>query len=476
MQTEFDIVIIGGGAAGLIAAETAVSQGARTCLIEKNKLGGDRTWRGCIPSKALLKSAQIADSLRHHADFGLRGRGDFSFDYSEVMGHVRHIREQIGAKDSAENFRHKGVEVIEGAASFIGPAAVEVAGRTITAEKFVLCTGTHPAVPPIEGLKEIEYLTNETVFELARLPQSLLVLGGGPIGIELAQALSRLGVQVTVVEMMDRILSVEDLEISEFVAARLKDEGLAIMTGYKAVKFSPGADGVTAVLENSAGETIERTAAQLLVAIGRAPNIEGLSLEKGGIEYTKKGIGTDEHLRTTNTRVYACGDVVGPYMFTHVAAYQAHICIRNTLFRKIFRAKVDYGNVAWADYIDPEIGHLGLTEEQAREKYAAVKVYRNDYSITDRAITDHVGPGFLKVITAKNGYILGAHAVGAAAAEIIHPLVIAKAMKIKFSKLTKPMFIYPTLSELVQKTAALAREDFLNRPAVKFFLKLTKTG
>ncbi|MCA1765200.1 MAG: FAD-dependent oxidoreductase [Desulfobulbaceae bacterium] len=414
--------------------------------------------------------------MRHHADFGLGLKGGLDFDYSGVMAHVRRIRERIGAEDSAENFRAKGVEVVHGAAAFIGTDAIEVEGRTITGKRFIICTGTHPLVPPIEGLREVDYFTNETIFETDRLPRSLLVLGGGPIGIELSQALNRLGVEVTVIEMMDRILSVEDEEVSEFVAARLREEGLVILTGHRAVKFRADHNEVTAELEDKEGGTVERTAAKLLVAIGRAPNIHGLSLEKGGIEYGPKGITTDAYLQTSNPRVFACGDVVGPFMFTHVAAYQAYICLRNALFRKIFRRKIDYGNIAWADYLDPEIGHLGLTEKQARDRHGNIKVYRNDYSVTDRAVTDLAEPGFLKVITDKKGYILGAQAVGAEAAEIIHPLVIAKAMGIKFSKLAEPMFIYPTLSELVKKTAALALADYLNRPLVKFFLKLTRTG
>ncbi|MFO7605250.1 MAG: NAD(P)/FAD-dependent oxidoreductase [Desulfurivibrionaceae bacterium] len=477
MQSDFDIVIIGGGAAGLFAAQTAVSQGARTCLVEKkDKLGGDCTWTGCIPSKTLLKSAGIAEQMRHHADFGLGLKEDLDFDNSGVMAHVRRIRERIGAKDSTENFRAKGVEVVHGAAAFIGTNAIEAEGRTITGKRFIICTGTHPLVPPIEGLREIDYFTNETIFDTDRLPRSLLVLGGGPIGIELSQALNRLGVEVTVIEMMDRILSVEDEEVSEFVAARLREEGLVILTGHRAVKFRADHNGVTAELEDQEGGTVERTAAKLLVAIGRAPNIHGLYLEKGGIEYGPKGISTDAYLMTSNPRVFACGDVVGPYMFTHVAAYQAYICLRNALSRRIFRRKIDYGDIAWADYLDPEIGHLGLTEKQARDRHGNIKVYRNNYSVTDRAVTDLAGPGFLKVITDKKGYILGAHAVGTEAAEIIHPLVIAKTLGIKFSKLAEPMFIYPTLSELVKKTAALALAEYLNRPLVKFFLKLTRTG
>ena len=475
MKSAFDIAIIGGGAAGLFAAQTAVSQGARTCLVEKYKLGGDCTWSGCIPSKALLRSAGVANEIRQHADFGLRLGNGPDFEYQGVMHHVRKLRERIGSGDAPENYTRKGVEVIFGAATFTGPSAVAVDGRTITARRFVICTGTHPAAPPIEGLEAITYHTNETIFETDDLPSSLLVLGGGPVGLELAQSLHRLGVDVTVVEMMDRLLMVEDEEISEFVTGRLQEEGLSILTGHKAVKFTADDNGVNALLENRQGDIVEHSAASLLVAIGRAPNIEGLALDKGGIEYDKKGIKTNAYLQTTNSRAFACGDVVGPYMFTHVAAYQAYICIRNALFYRIFRQKADYGDVAWADYIDPEIGHLGLTEKQAREKYSDIKVYKNDYSVTDRAVTDVVGPGLLKVITDKKGYILGAHAAGADAAEIIHPLIIAKALHIKFSKLAEPMFIYPTLSELVKKTAALALEEYLNKPVVKFFLNLTRS-
>ncbi|MCB2184310.1 MAG: FAD-dependent oxidoreductase [Desulfobulbaceae bacterium] len=474
MKNDYDVIIIGGGAAGLFAADAAINQRASTCLVEKKKLGGDCTWKGCIPSKALLKSSKNAEELKHHEAYGLHVDGEFHLDYSGVMKHVRAIREEIGKKETSEIYKQKGVEVIHGAPVFTGPGSVAVNGRSLTSKRFIICTGTHPVVPPIEGLDAIDYYTNENLFEIDSLPQSLLVLGGGPIGIELSQAFNRLGVEVTVVEMSDRILSVEDKEISDFVTSQLKKEGIHVLTGRKAVAFDSDNSSVTATLEDKNGHTGRTSAAKLLVAIGRAPNIDGLSLEEAGIDFSKKGITTNDYLQTTNSRVFACGDVAGPYMFTHVAAYQAYICVRNALYRKIAHSKVDYRNIAWANFIEPEIGHLGLTEHQARQDYDDVHVYRTDYSDLDRACTDVAGDGMLKVITDKKGYILGAHAAGSQASEIIHPLVIAQALRIKFSRLAKPMFIYPTLSEIVKKTAAQPLKEYLDRPLIRFFLRLLR--
>jgi len=474
MKYDFDVVVIGGGAGGLFAASAANVLGARTCLIEKKRLGGDCTWFGCMPSKAILKSASVANLLKRHSKFGLAVEDNFHLNPSKALMYVRGVVEEISTHHPAEVFEKRGIKVIFGPPQFIDKNTIEINGKRLTSKKFIICTGSHPMIPPIEGLKNIEYLTNKNVFNLDTLPQSLIVLGGGPIGVELSQALNRLGVKIYIVEMMDRILFREDKEVSQILENRLKEEGIQILTGKKAVKFIKKDSKVYITVQDKNGDNEEVAAENVLVAVGRAPNLEGLFLENSGVEFTKQGIKVNLYLQTTNKDIFACGDVVGPYMFSHVAAYQAQVCVRNALFKRLTWQKVNYQNIAWATFTEPELAHLGQTEEEARERYKDIKVYKTEYVSSDRAITDSEKEGLVKIITDKKGNILGAHIVGAQASEIIQGFLIAKSLKIRLEKLSNPIFIYPTLSELVKKTAAKPLVEKLNNPLVKLAIKILR--
>lgn len=490
MKYDFDVAVIGGGAGGLFAASVANGLGAKTCLIEKKRLGGDCTWFGCMPSKALLKSAQLANLFKRSFEFGLNTQGDFKLNTDNVMSHVRDVIGEIATHHPAEVFEKRGIKVIFGNPQFVGRQTVEINNQKIISKKFIICTGSHPVVPPIEGLsrnsgiplsflgggsgKNIDYLTNENIFDLGKLPDSLIVLGAGPIGIELSQGLNRLGVKISVVEMMDRILFREDRETADVLEQRLKKEGIQIFSGRKAVKFIKQANKVFVTLEDKNNNLEEIFAEKVLVTVGRSPNVEGLGLDRAGVGYVKTGIEVNEFLQTANKDIFACGDVVGPYMFSHIASYQAQICVRNALFKRIAWQKVNYQNVVWATFTEPELAHLGLTEEEAKEKQPDIKVYKTEYGACDRAVTDLEKEGLVKVITDKKGYILGAHIAGSNAGEIIQGFLIAKSFKIPLAKLSQPIFIYPTLSELVKKTAAKPLVEKANNRLIKFFLRVMK--
>ncbi len=474
MGHDFDIVIIGGGAGGLFAASVANGLGAKACLIEKNRLGGDCTWYGCMPSKALLKSAQVANLLKRYSEFGLSIPNNFTVATDKVMAHVRDVVDEIATHHPAQVFEKRGIKVVFGAPQFIGQQNIEVNNQKISSQRFILCPGSHPVIPPIEGLEGLNYLTNENIFDLEKLPESLIVLGGGPIGVELSQGLNRLGVKISIVEMMERILFREDREAAQVLESKLTQEGIRILSGKKAIKFVKKENKVFVTLEDKSRSIEEISAENILVALGRAPNLEGLELSKAGIEYTKTGIKVNEYLQTTNENIFACGDIVGPYMFSHVAAYQAQVCVRNALFKRLAWQKVNYQNVAWATFTEPEVSRLGLTEEEARQRHKKVKVYKTEYGASDRAVTDVEKKGLVKVITDKKGYILGAHIAGSQASEIMQGFLIAKSLKVPLERLSQVLFIYPTLSELVKKVAAKPLLEKVNNPAIRLLLRILK--
>ncbi|MCQ9208757.1 MAG: FAD-dependent oxidoreductase, partial [Omnitrophica bacterium] len=340
MGYDYDLVVIGGGAAGLVAATGAASLGAKTALIEKSRLGGDCTWYGCMPSKALLKSSQVFSLLKRLSEFGISASAPVQYDTSRVMPHVRDIIKKISTHHPPEVFEKRGIKVLFGDVKFINNKTVELNSNKISAKRFIVCTGSHPLVPPIEGLKNIVYLTNENIFDLDKLPKSLAVLGGGPIGIEISQALSRLGVEVSIVEMLDRILFREDQETAQVLANQLTTEGIKIHAGKKAVKFSQEDNLVAITMEDKDKNRSVIKVEKVLVAVGRAASVEGLNLEKAKVRYSKKGIEVDGTLKTSVGNIYACGDVAGPYQFTHMAEYQAIIALVNALFP--FKRMVDY--------------------------------------------------------------------------------------------------------------------------------------
>ncbi len=471
---EYDLVAIGGGAGGLYVAGVANSLGFRSAIAEKKKLGGDCTWYGCIPSKTLLKSAGVAQTIRRAQHYGFNLAGAFQIDAGAVLAQVRRVVAEVATHHRPEDLRARGIGVHFGPVHFTSAHSIAVDGQEIKAKRFVLCTGSHPVIPPIEGLGDIEYLTNENIFDQERLPKSLIVLGGGPIGVELAQALGRLGVCIHLVEMQPTILSQEEPELVQYLERQLTSEGMTLHLGCQANRFIRQKDQVTLQMTDEKNQKLEIIAQKVLVATGRAPNLEGLDLPKAGIERTPKGIKVNDFLQTSNPGIFVCGDLASPYQFSHVAAYQGSICLRNALFKRIAWQKVDYTNIAWATFTSPELAHLGQTEMQVQKEHRRYQVYKTEYASSDRALTDGVKDGLIKILTDKRGLLLGVHIVGEDAGEIIHGFVIAKSQRIVLSRLASTMFIYPTLSELVKKTAGQSLKEMANRGLVKFLLKSLK--
>ena len=473
-RRNFDLAVIGGGAGGLFTAFIAKYLGTKTCIIEKKRLGGDCTWSGCIPSKTLLKSASVAHLLSKSKQFGMTVLRQNSIETDKVMARVRSVVHRVAENESIELLEKEGISVFLGNPRFLNEREIEVGGEVIQFKKCVISTGSRPLIPRIEGLDKIDYLSNENLFDLKELPGNIIILGGGPVGVELAQSLNRLGVKVSLVEMRQRILFREEEETSKILDARIKEEGVRVLTGRKALRFSQKLGLVYCTLESIDGKQETVSAERVLVAVGRKPNTEDLSLEKSGVSFTPQGITVNSYLQTSNKNIFACGDVVGPYLFTHMASYQAQICARNAVLRRIFWREVSYTNVAWALFTEPELAHLGLTEEEARKKYKRIRVYRTAFSECDRALTDGAGEGLVKVIIDGRGLIRGAHIVGERAGEVMQTLLIAASLKIPLAKLSETMFVYPILSELIKTTAGKVVLEKLNSGWMKWGLRLAR--
>jgi pyruvate/2-oxoglutarate dehydrogenase complex dihydrolipoamide dehydrogenase (E3) component len=443
-----DIAIIGAGSGGLSVAAGAAQLGARVVLVEKHKMGGDCLNYGCVPSKALIAAGEAALAVRHSGRFGVNGH-EPAIDFAKVNAHVHGVIAAIAPHDSVERFRGLGVDVIEGEGRFVSPRSIMAGGREITARRFVVATGSRAFVPPIPGLQEVPYLTNETVFDLTEAPGHLVVIGGGPIGLELAQAHRRLGCKVTVLEMFS-IMPKDDAEAVAVVRARLEAEGIAIVE--KAQIECVARDGNSlrvALTVDGASRVI--TGTHILIAAGRRPNVAGLGLETAGIEASAKGIEVDARLRTTNSRVFAIGDVAGGYQFTHVAGYHAGIVIRNALFN--LPAKVDNRAVPWVTYTDPELAHVGMTLAEARKSDAAARAVTWSFEENDRAQAERETEGFIKAVVGKKGMVLGATIVGRHAGELILPWVLAVQKRLKVGDMTGIIAPYPTLSEVSKRVA-----------------------
>ena len=443
-----DICVIGAGSGGLSVAAAAAAFGVPVVLIEKGKMGGDCLNYGCVPSKALLAAARHASEPRRATPFGLTlPRAEV--DFAKVNAHVRGVIAAIAPNDSKERFTGLGVHVIAGTARFKDARTVAVGDIEIKARRFVIATGSSAAVPPISGLAEAPYLTNETIFELKRCPEHLIIIGGGPIGLELAQAHRRLGAKVTVLEALTP-LAKDDPECAAIVLEHLAREGIAIRAGVKVVRVARNGEAVQAVIETSQGEeTIEGS--DLLIATGRQANAAGLELEAAGIKYEKRGIVVDSGLKTSNKRVYAIGDVAGGLQFTHVANYHAGIVIRNALFRLPTKASDD--GIPRVTFTDPELAQVGLTEAQAREHHKMIRILRWPYHENDRAQAERETHGHIKVVTAKNGRILGATIVGAHAGELITTWTLALSQGLNIRAMTGIVMPYPTLSEIGKRAA-----------------------
>ncbi len=443
-----DICVVGAGSGGLSVAAAAQQMGARTALIEKGKMGGDCLNYGCVPSKALLAAGHAAEAVRRSRRFGIDS-GDPVVDSGGVYGHVRDTIAAIAPHDSVERFEGLGVEVIQAEGRFTGPRTMVAGGRKITARRVVIATGSSPFVPPIPGLDDVPFLTNETVFDLDTLPRHLIVIGGGPIGIEMAQAHCHLGVRVTVLEMFS-IMPKDDPELVDVVRTRLTGDGVHIHEGVR-VTGVEGAGGGVAVTFTENDKEARVEGSHLLVAAGRRANVDGLDLEAAGIAYTDKGIQVDARMRTTNKKVFAIGDVTGGYQFTHVAGYQAGVVIRNALLRLPARAHMLA--VPWVTYTAPELAQVGLTEEAARTAGHNPRVLRHAYADNDRARTEAETDGLIKVIATRSGRILGAGIVGAHAGELIQPWVLAMSRKMKIGAVAGMIAPYPTLGEIGKQAA-----------------------
>ncbi len=467
---DYDVVVIGAGPAGLTACKLANCLGKKTALIEKRKIGGDCTWFGCIPSKTLIKSANIAHQMTRLTEFGLAPSNPVELNAKKVMSHVRAVVEADAAGHLAESYEAEGITVLFGSPGFIDNHQIELDGRKISSKNFIICTGSAPAVPPVEGIQNVSFLTNETIFDLHILPESMIVMGAGPIGIEMASALNRLGVNVTVLLRSGQILKKEDKELTDRLMQILRAEGVTISTDTKTKKLSQNQNKIIATVEDKQGPR-QITAESLLVAVGRKPNTTDLNLEKAGVEFDKNGIKVDSHLRTTSKNIYAAGDVVPPYLFTHIAEHEAVIATTNACFALPIR-KTNYEHVLWCTYTDPELAHAGLTESQAREKYGdKISIYKLEHKDVDRAKTDLEEHGFSKLICDKKGKLLGIHILGHGAAELMHEAQLAKSMGLCFSKIASVIHAYPSYSDAVRQPA---KQCYIDNLQNNVFLKLLR--
>lgn len=471
---EADICVIGGGSGGLSVAAGASQMGARVVLIERAEMGGDCLNTGCVPSKALIAAGHAAQTFRTAGQFGIRPVSP-EIDMAKVRDHVKRVIASIAPMDSVERFEGLGVNVLQASARFSGQREVTTdQGHIVRAKYFVVATGSRALVPPVPGLAETPYFTNETVFDNGDPIGHLIVVGGGPIGIEMAQAHRRLGAEVTVVEMFD-VLGRDDPECAGIVKQCLRDEGLTLMEGTKVLSVAKSSSGVTVTVERD-GEKLDLSGTHILIAAGRKPNIEDLDLSKAGIEHSPKGITVDGGLRTTNKHVFAIGDVAGGLQFTHMANYHAGLIIRRTLF-KMFWAKADQSAFPWVTYTDPELAHVGMTEAEAVEVLGEgnFRLLRWSFAENDRAQAERETHGLIKVVTDKKGRVKGATIAGPHAGDLIMPWVQAIAGKQKIGGIAGLTFPYPTFSEVSKRAAgsfftpALFSEK--TRKFVRFLLK-----
>ena len=454
----YDLTIIGGGSAGLVLAVAGAKLGKKAALVEKHRIGGDCLWTGCVPSKALLKAAKVANYIRNAEKYGIGVQGNAP-DWQRVMDYVRGTQHVIEEEhDNPERFREMGVDVIFGDGHFEASDTFVVADtesgetHTLKSKKFVISTGSRPVAPPIPGLEACGYLDSETVWELEEFPERLLVVGAGPIGIELGQAFHRLGADVTIAQRSGRILTKEDTDVSEEMLRYLREEGITIQLNTNIAQVVQHQESTNVTFSDNENGTTEETFDEILIAAGRAPNVEGLGLDKIGVQVGSRGIEVNNSLQTSVRSIYAAGDVIGHYLFTHVAAFQAQLLLRNIFFP--LSNTINYSVVPWTTFCDPEVARCGLTEAEAREKYGDVDVFTLDQRDVDRAVAEGETHGFSKVIATRwTGKILGVHLVGANAGEVVHEYVLAMQQGIPLRKLSGMIHVYPTYSSSTWRVA-----------------------
>lgn len=453
-----DICIIGAGSGGLSVAAGAAQLGKKVVLLEGHKMGGDCLNFGCVPSKAMLAAGKTAQTFRDAGKYGIQPQ-DPQVDFRAVHDHVHSVIAAIEPNDSVERFEGFGVQVIQEYGRFTGPREVQAGDYKITAKFFIIATGSSPFVPPIKGLDKVPYITNETIFDRTEIPDHLLIIGGGPIGIEMAQAHRRLGAKVTVLERGPMIMSKDDPELVEVVVDHLTKEGITIENHTSIDRIEPSAGGGVTLHGQKDGQPFSVSGSHLLVAVGRKANFDKLDLEKAGVETHARGISVNDRLQTSNKRIYAIGDVIGGRQFTHVAGYHAGVIIQNLLF-KTPNLTLGFGGgrnndhlAPWVTYTDPELAHVGLNEAMAKEKDEKYTLAEWEYEENDRAQAEHATSGKIKVLIGKKGKVLGCSIVGKNAGDLIGPWALAVANGLKISAFTSTIMPYPTLSELSKRAA-----------------------
>jgi len=462
--TRYNLVVIGGGTAGLVTAAGAAGLGAKVALIEKHLLGGDCLNVGCVPSKAIIRAARAVASVREAAEFGVNVPPGTTADFGKVMERMRRLRADISPHDSAARFRGLGIDVFMASAKFTEPDTVQVGDKNLRFAKAVIATGARAAAPPIPGLKDVAFLTNETLFSLTELPKRLGVIGAGPIGCEMAQSFARFGSEVFLVEALHGILPREDRDAADIVQAAITRDGVKLLCCGKDLKLAKTPNGVRLQVE-SHGKGYDVLVDQLLVAVGRAPNVEGLGLETVGVEFDKKGVKVNDRLQTANPRIHACGDICSPYQFTHAADFMARIVIQNALFKG--RAKASSLIIPWSTYTSPEIAHVGLYEKDAKAKGVEVDTFTQDMSKVDRAILDGETEGFVRVHVRKGtDKIVGVTVVAAHAGDLIGELTLAMKGGLGLKTIGATIHPYPTQAEAIRKTG-----DLYNRTRLTPFVK-----
>lgn len=448
-----NLIVIGGGSAGLVSAYIAAAVQAKVILIEKHKMGGDCLNTGCVPSKALIRVAKYVHQISQAEKYGLKC-ASVEFDFADIMQRVHRVIETIEPHDSVERYTKLGVEVIQGSATLSSPYSVEVNGRTLTAKNIIIAAGAQPFVPPIKGINNITPLTSDNLWELKVQPKKLVVLGGGPIGCELSQSFARLGSEVTQVEMLPRLMIREDQEVSSFVQRRFEQEGVRVLCDHKAVEFK-NENGHKTLLCEHGGETIELEFDEVLIAVGRAARLEGFGLKELDIPISKRRtIEVNEYLQAGYPSLYACGDIAGPYQFTHTASHQAWYASVNALFGKFKKFKVDYSIIPWATFTDPEVARVGINKQEAEEQGITYDVTRYPLDDLDRAIAEGEDQGYIEVLSQPGkDRILGVTIVGSQAGDMIAEFVFAMRHKLGLNKILSTIHIYPTRMEAVKFAA-----------------------
>ncbi len=467
--SRYNLVVIGAGTAGLVCAAGAAGLGAKVALVERHLMGGDCLNVGCVPSKAVISAARAAAAVRDAGAFGVHVPDGVKIDFGQAMERMRRLRASIAPHDSVKRFSDLGIDVFIGEGRFIDARTVEVSGKRLSFKKAVIATGARAMAPPIEGLEAVSYLTNETVFSLTELPKRLAVIGAGPIGCEMAQSFSRFGSEVFLVETLHGILPREDRDASDIVLESMRKDGVKLLCCGKDLKLSRGDGGKTRLIVESHGKEYDEAVDQLLVAVGRAPNVENLGLKKAGVAFTRKGVQVNDQLQTTNPDIYAAGDICSPYQFTHAADFMARIVIRNALL--FGRAKAGALTIPWCTYTEPEIAHVGLYEKQAQEQGIEIDTFTRKLDEVDRSILEGRTNGLVRVhVRKKTDKIIGATIVASNAGDMISEITLAMTHGLGLKQIANTIHPYPTQTEAIRQVADAYNRSRLT-PLVALLLK-----